>query len=229
MITFAHVSKRYVGSASALLDVNFHIDAGEMVFLTGHSGAGKSTLLRLILMLEQASGGQVVVNGRNLSKTSARLTPQVRRQIGMIFQDHKLLRDKTVFDNVSLPLMIAGMRYSEIRKRVRAVLDKVGLRNKEKAWPSMLSGGEQQRVGIARAIVGMPPILLADEPTGNLDPQLSKELFNLFRQLNAQGVTVMIASHDLSLIRSMSQRVLVLSAGRLIDDIPAVISGGWEK
>ena len=229
MITFAHVSKRYAGSASALLDVNFHIDAGEMVFLTGHSGAGKSTLLRLILMLEQASGGQVVVNGRNLSKTSARLTPQVRRQIGMIFQDHKLLRDKTVFDNVSLPLMIAGMRYSEIRKRVRAVLDKVGLRNKEKAWPLMLSGGEQQRVGIARAIVGMPPILLADEPTGNLDPQLSKELFNLFRQLNAQGVTVMIASHDLTLIRSMSQRVLVLSAGRLIDDIPAVISRGREK
>lgn len=229
MITFAHVSKRYAGSASALLDVNFHIDAGEMVFLTGHSGAGKSTLLRLILMLEQASGGQVVVNGRNLSKTSARLTPQVRRQIGMIFQDHKLLRDKTVFDNVSLPLMIAGMRYSEIRKRVRAVLDKVGLRNKEKAWPLMLSGGEQQRVGIARAIVGMPPILLADEPTGNLDPQLSKELFNLFRQLNAQGVTVMVASHDLTLIRSMSQRVLVLSAGRLIDDIPAVISRGWEK
>jgi len=229
VITFAHVSKRYAGSASALLDVNFHIDAGEMVFLTGHSGAGKSTLLRLILMLEQASGGQVVVNGRNLSKTSARLTPQVRRQIGMIFQDHKLLRDKTVFDNVSLPLMIAGMRYSEIRKRVRAVLDKVGLRNKEKAWPLMLSGGEQQRVGIARAIVGMPPILLADEPTGNLDPQLSKDLFNLFRQLNAQGVTVMIASHDLTLIRSMSQRVLVLSAGRLIDDIPAVISRGWEK
>lgn len=229
MITFEHVSKRYAGSASALLDVNFHIDAGEMVFLTGHSGAGKSTLLRLILMLEQASGGQVVVNGRNLSKTSARLTPQVRRQIGMIFQDHKLLRDKTVFDNVSLPLMIAGMRYSEIRKRVRAVLDKVGLRNKEKAWPLMLSGGEQQRVGIARAIVGMPPILLADEPTGNLDPQLSKELFNLFRQLNAQGVTVMVASHDLTLIRSMSQRVLVLSAGRLIDDIPAVISRGWEK
>ncbi len=229
MITFEHVSKRYAGSASALLDVNFHIDAGEMVFLTGHSGAGKSTLLRLILMLEQASGGQVVVNGRNLGKTSARLTPQVRRQIGMIFQDHKLLRDKTVFDNVSLPLMIAGMRYSEIRKRVRAVLDKVGLLNKEKTWPLMLSGGEQQRVGIARAIVGMPPILLADEPTGNLDPQLSKELFNLFRQLNAQGVTVLIASHDLALIRSMSRRVLVLSAGRLIDDIPALISRDGKK
>ena len=226
MITFRHVSKRYPGSASALLDVNFHIDAGEMVFLTGHSGAGKSTLLRLILMLEQSTGGQVVVNGRNLSKTSPRLTPQVRRQIGMIFQDHKLLSDKTVFDNVSLPLMIAGMRYPDIRKRVRAVLDKVGLQSKEKMWPPMLSGGEQQRVGVARAIVGMPPVLLADEPTGNLDPQLSKELFSLFRQLNGQGVTVLIASHDLTLIRSMGQRVLVLSAGRLIDDIPAVISRG---
>ncbi len=229
MITFEHVSKRYPGGASALLDVNFHIDAGEMVFLTGHSGAGKSTLLRLILMLEQSTGGQVVVNGRNLSKTSPRLTPQVRRQIGMIFQDHKLLSDKTVFDNVSLPLMIAGMRYSDIRKRVRAVLDKVGLQSKEKMWPPMLSGGEQQRVGVARAIVGMPPVLLADEPTGNLDPQLSKELFSLFRQLNGQGVTVLIASHDLTLIRSMGQRVLVLSAGRLIDDIPAVISRGGAQ
>ena len=228
VITFEHVSKRYPGGASALLDVNFHIDAGEMVFLTGHSGAGKSTLLRLILMLEQATGGRVVVNGHNLSKISARLTPQVRRQIGMIFQDYKLLSDKTVFDNVSLPLMIAGMRYSEIRKRVRAVLDKVGLLSKEKMWPLMLSGGEQQRVGVARAIVGMPPVLLADEPTGNLDPQLSEELFNLFRQLNGQGVTVLIASHDLALIRSMGQRVLVLSAGRLIDDIPAVISSGGE-
>ena len=222
MITSEHVRKRYPGGASALLDVSFRIDAGELVFLTGHSGAGKSTLLRLTLMLEQASRGQVLVNGRNLSKTSLRLAPQVRRQIGMIFQDHKLLSDKTVFDNVSLPLMIAGMRYPDIRKRVRAVLDKVGLLSKEKSWPLMLSGGEQQRVGVARAIVGMPPVLLADEPTGNLDPQLSTELFALFRQLNRQGVTVLIASHDLPLIRSMGERVLVLSAGRLIDDIPAV-------
>jgi len=228
MITFEHVSKRYPGSASALLDINFQIEAGEMVFLTGHSGAGKSTLLRLILMLEKASGGQVLVNGRNLSQTPARQSPQVRRQIGMIFQDHKLLRDKTVFDNVSLPLMIAGMRYAEIRKRVRAVLDKVGLLGKEKSWPSMLSGGEQQRVGVARAIVGMPPVLLADEPTGNLDPKLSKELFDLFRQLNGQGVTILIASHDLTLIRSMRQRVLVLADGRLIDDIPAAVSSGVE-
>jgi cell division transport system ATP-binding protein len=228
VITFEHVSKRYPGGASALLDVGFHIDAAELVFLTGHSGAGKSTLLRLVLMLEQATRGQVLVNGRNLSKTPPRLAPQVRRQIGMIFQDHKLLSDKTVFDNVALPLMIAGMRYQDIRKRVRAVLDKVGLSSKEKSWPLMLSGGEQQRVGVARAIVGMPPVLLADEPTGNLDPQLSAELFALFRQLNRQGVTVLIASHDLSLIRSMGERVLVLSAGRLIDDIPAVVGRSEE-
>lgn len=221
MITFEHVTKRYQGGAIALQDVSFHLDAGEMAFLTGHSGAGKSTLLRLTLMLEKATRGQVLVNGRNLSKTPRRLSPQVRRQIGMIFQDHKLLSDKTVFDNVSLPLMIAGMRYRDIHKKVRAALDKVGLLSKEKSWPLTLSGGEQQRVGIARAIVGMPPLLLADEPTGNLDPDLSQELFGLFRQLNDLGVTVLVASHDLGLIRSMGKRVLVLSKGRLVDDIPA--------
>jgi cell division transport system ATP-binding protein len=199
-----------------------------MLFLTGHSGAGKSTLLRLILMLEQATRGQVLVGGRNLSKTPSRMAPQVRQGIGMIFQDHKLLNNKTVFDNVSLPLMIAGMRYADIRKRVRAALDKVGLLNKERSWPLTLSGGEQQRVGIARAIVHMPPILLADEPTGNLDPQLSEELFDLFRQLNENGVTVMIASHDLALIRATGQRVLVLSQGSLVDDIPHVPGQGGE-
>jgi cell division transport system ATP-binding protein len=225
MITFEHVSKRYTEGTQALLDVNFHLAAGEMAFLTGHSGAGKSTLLRLILMLERASRGQVLVDGRNLGKTPSRFAPQVRRRIGMIFQDHKLLSDKTVFDNVALPLMIAGMRYSDIRKKVRASLDTVGLLSKEKSWPLTLSGGEQQRVGIARAIVGMPPILLADEPTGNLDPQLSEDLFALFRRLNARGVTVLVASHDLSLIRSMGQRVLVLSKGRLVDDIAAADVG----
>jgi len=229
MITFEHVSKRYPGPSNALLDVSFNLDVGEMVFLTGHSGAGKSTLLRLILMLEQATRGQVLVDGRNLSKASPNQAPQVRQQIGMIFQDHKLLSDKMVFDNVSLPLIIAGMRYADIKKRVRAALDKVGLLSKEKSWPLTLSGGEQQRVGIARAIVGMPPILLADEPTGNLDPQLSRDLFGLFRQLNDQGVTVMVASHDLSLIRAMAQRVLVLSGGRLIDDIPAAARGGVTR
>ena len=219
MITFEHVSKRYESGVRALQDVSFHLDPGEMVFLTGHSGAGKSTLLRLVLMLERTTRGQVHVNGRNLSRTASRLAPQVRQGIGMIFQDHKLLSDKTVFDNVALPLMIAGMRYADIRKRVRASLDKVGLLSKEKSWPMMLSGGEQQRVGIARAIVGMPPLLLADEPTGNLDPDLSEDLFTLFGQLNGQGVTVLIASHDLALVRSMEKRVLVLSQGRLVDDI----------
>lgn len=221
MISFEHVTKRYSGGITALQDLNFHLGAGEMVFLTGHSGAGKSTLLRLILMLEKASRGQVVVNGRNLTQTPRSMAPGVRQRVGMIFQDHKLLRDKTIFDNVALPLLIAGMRYVEIRKRVRAALDKVGLLHRERAWPLALSGGEQQRVGIARAIVGMPPILLADEPTGNLDPELSRELFDLFRQVNAQGVTILIASHDLALVREMRQRVLVLSEGRLIDDIPA--------
>ena len=197
-----------------------------MVFLTGHSGAGKSTLLRLVLMLEQATRGQVLVDGHNLSRMPMRQAPRIRRNVGMIFQDHQLLKDKTVFDNVSLPLMIAGLRYQDIRKRVRAALDKVGLLSKEKSWPLTLSGGEQQRVGIARAIVGMPPVLLADEPTGNLDPELSRELFGLFRQLNEQGVTVLIASHDLALIRSMGQRVLVLSQGMLVDDIPGADIAG---
>ena len=221
MITFDHVSKRYTGGNQALADVSFHLAPGEMVFLTGHSGAGKSTLLRLILMLEQATRGRVVVNGKNLSTTPMSQAPGIRQGMGMIFQDHKLLRDKTVLDNVALPLMIAGLRYAEIRKRVRAALSKVGLLDKEKSWPMTLSGGEQQRVGVARAIVGMPPVLLADEPTGNLDPELSADLFGLFRQLNQLGVTELIASHDLDLIRRMGDRVLVLQKGRLIDDIPA--------
>ncbi len=221
MITFEHVSKRYPGGNQALADVSFHLAAGEMVFLTGHSGAGKSTMLRLILMLEQATRGHVLVNGMNLSRITMNQAPRIRQGIGMIFQDHKLLRNKTVSDNVALPLLIAGLRYTEIRKRVRASLDKVGLLSKEKSWPMTLSGGEQQRVGVARAIVGMPPVLLADEPTGNLDPELSADLFGLFRQLNQLGVTVLIASHDLDLIKRMGDRVLVLQKGCLIDDIPA--------
>jgi len=221
MIKFDRVSKLYPGGHRALADVSFTIEPGNMVFLTGHSGAGKSTVLRLIMMLERASRGQVIVNDRNLGKTPDRLAPLVRQSTGMIFQDHKLLRDKTVADNVALPLVIAGLKYTDIRKRVRAALDKVGLLDKEAAWPLTLSGGEQQRVGIARAIVGMPPLLLADEPTGNLDPNLSRELFALFEEVSEQGVTVLIASHDLDLIRQMRKRVLVLSSGRLADDIPA--------
>ena len=221
MIKFDRVSKLYPGGHRALADVSFTIEPGSMVFLTGHSGAGKSTVLRLIMMLERASRGQVIVNDRNLGKTPDRVAPLVRQSIGMIFQDHKLLRDKTVADNVALPLVIAGLKYADIRKRVRAALDKVGLLDKEAAWPLTLSGGEQQRVGIARAIVGMPPLLLADEPTGNLDPNLSRELFALFEEVSERGVTVLIASHDLDLIRKMRKRVLVLSSGRLADDIPA--------
>lgn len=221
MIKFDRVSKLYPGGSRALADVSFTIERGSMVFLTGHSGAGKSTLLRLVMMLERASRGQVIVNDRNLTTTPDRFAPQVRRDTGMIFQDHKLLKDKTVADNVALPMMIAGLRYGDIRKRVRAALDKVGLLEKETAWPQTLSGGEQQRVGIARAIVAMPPLLLADEPTGNLDPNLSRELFGLFKEVSEQGVTVLIASHDLDLIRHTRKRVLVLSNGRLADDIPA--------
>ena len=221
MISFENVGKRYPGGVQALSELSFDVAAGEMVFLTGHSGAGKSTLLRLLMLLERPSRGQVMVNGRNLGRTPDRLAPKVRQEIGMIFQDHKLLSDKRVADNVALPLLIAGMRYADIRRRVRAALDKVGLLHKERAWPLTLSGGEQQRVGIARAIVSMPPLLLADEPTGNLDPDLSEELFGLFREVNATGTTVLIASHDLDLIKRMGDRVLVLSQGRLVDDIPS--------
>ena len=219
MIRFERVSKRYPNGTQALNELSFALGRGSMAFLTGHSGAGKSTLLRLVLMLERATRGQVMVDGRDLGRTPDRLAPMVRRGIGMIFQDHKLLSDKTVFDNVALPLMIAGLRYADIRRKVRAALDMVGLLDKEKSWPLALSGGEQQRVGIARAIVAMPPLLLADEPTGNLDPDLSWELFGLFRSLNERGVTVLIASHDLGLVRRMRQRVLVLEGGRLVDDI----------
>lgn len=220
MIRFERVSKHYGGNR-ALNDVSFAIEPGAMVFVTGHSGAGKSTLLRLIMMLDRATRGSVIVNGRNLTTSPDRVAPQVRQGTGMIFQDHKLLKDKTVADNVALPMMIAGLKYGDIKKRVRAALDKVGLLGKENAWPQSLSGGEQQRVGIARAIVAMPPLLLADEPTGNLDPVLSRELFRLFEEVSGQGVTVLVASHDLDLIRQMRKRVLVLSGGRLADDIPA--------
>ncbi|KAA9131834.1 cell division ATP-binding protein FtsE [Marinihelvus fidelis] len=219
MIRFERVSKRYPNGNQALSELSFELADGEFCFLTGHSGAGKSTLLRLVMMLERASRGTVEVAGRDLGRTHDRMAPRVRQGIGMIFQDHKLLNDKTVFDNVALPLLIAGFRYADIGKKVRAALKKVGLADQEQAWPLSLSGGEQQRVGVARAIVGMPPLLLADEPTGNLDPELSWELFGLFRELNQRGMTVLIASHDLHLVRRMGERVLVLSDGRLVDDL----------
>ena len=216
MIRFDNVSKRYENGHEALRQLNLSVDEGEMCFLTGHSGAGKSTLLKLIMRMEKASQGQVFVNGQNLSRMGAGQIPYLRRNIGVVFQNHQLLFDRSVFDNVALPLLIEGTAPSEIGRRVRAALDKVGLLKKEKLNPITLSGGEQQRVGIARAVVNKPPLLLADEPTGNLDPQLSSEIMHLFEQFNEVGVTVLIASHDLGLIARMGRRVLTLSDGQLV-------------
>ena len=218
MIRFEHVTKRYEERGDALSDLSFEVGEGEMVFLTGHSGAGKSTLLRLIGLLERPTRGQVVVNGRNLGTLSRGKIPYHRREVGMIFQDHRLLPDRTVFENVALPLVVSGLGAKEIGRRVRAALDQVGLLKRERARPLALSGGEQQRVGIARAVVGRPPLLLADEPTGNLDPELSREIFGLFERFHYVGVTLIIATHDLSLIRNMGHRTFTLSSGRLVDD-----------
>jgi cell division transport system ATP-binding protein len=218
MIHFDNVSKRYPGGHEGLAGTSFRIEPGEMAFLTGHSGAGKSTLLKLIGLLERATRGQVWVNDRNLNKLKNRDIPFHRREVGMIFQDHRLLHDRTVFDNVALPLVVAGISHQEIQRKVRAALDKVGLLNKEKVYPVMLSGGEQQRVGIARAVVTRPPVILADEPTGNLDPELSREIMELFMQFNQVGVTLLIATHDIDLINTLGQRTLTLRQGRLVGD-----------
>ncbi|MGD8308168.1 MAG: cell division ATP-binding protein FtsE [Chromatiales bacterium] len=218
MIRFDNVTKRYPGGHEGLRQVGFHVAAGEMVFLTGHSGAGKSTLLKLIGLIERCSRGQVHVGGRNLARIKPREVPFHRRQVGMIFQSHRLLMDRTVFDNVALPLVVAGLGHQETGRRVRAALDKVGLLRKEKAFPVTLSGGEQQRVGIARAVVSRPPVVLADEPTGNLDPGLSREIMELFVQFNQVGVTLMVASHDIELISGMGKRILRLDQGQLTGD-----------
>ena len=218
MIRFDSVSKRYPGGFDALTQVNFELAAGEMAFLTGHSGAGKSTLLKLITLIERPTSGQVFINGQNLNRINSGQIPYLRRNIGVVFQNHQLLFDRSVFDNVALPLQIAGYQRAEVGRRVRAALDKVGLLNKEKQNPIALSGGEQQRVGIARAVVNKPPLLLADEPTGNLDPQLSAEIMQLFQEFQDVGVGVLIASHDLGLIKRMNKRVLGLSEGELVHD-----------
>ncbi|GAB4345677.1 MAG: cell division ATP-binding protein FtsE [Gammaproteobacteria bacterium] len=216
MIRFDEVSKRYPGGNDALSRVSFQLDKGEMAFLTGHSGAGKSTLLKLISMIERATRGQILLDGENVTRVRRGRVPHLRRKIGIIFQNHQLLYDRTVFDNVALPLIISGLRHQEIARRVRAALDKVGLLGKEKLEPIRLSGGEQQRVGIARAVVNKPPLLLADEPTGNLDPELSREIMDLFRRFNDVGVTVLIASHDIELIRTYGKKTLILKQGQLI-------------
>ena len=215
MIVLDNVSKRYPGGFEALNQVNLHIERGEMAFLTGHSGAGKSTLLKLIMLMERPNQGQILVGGQNLNRIPRRQIPYYRRHIGVVFQSHHLLFDRSVFQNVALPLEIAGVSHRDIGKRVRAALDKVGLLKKESLSPLALSGGEQQRVGIARAIVNKPSVLLADEPTGNLDPDLSEDIMHLFEQFNQVGVTVLIASHDLALISHLKHRVIRLEQGRL--------------
>lgn len=217
MLVFDHVSKRYPNGYEALSDVSFSVAAGEFVFLTGPSGAGKSTLLKLINGIERSSRGQVHVDGQNISRLPARKIPGLRQRIGVVFQNHQLLFDRRVYDNVALPLLIAGMRPAEIGRRVRAALSKVGLTGREGDWPETLSGGEQQRVGIARAVVHRPPMLLADEPTGNLDPDLSREIMSLFLQFSQLGVTVLIATHDLELVEAMPARRVQLQGGRILE------------
>lgn len=218
MITFEHVGKRYGGRFEALSHLNFRVGHGEMVFLTGHSGAGKSSLLRLIMRLERPSRGRILVAGHDIDRLHSTQVPFYRRQIGVVFQDHQLLFDRSIYHNVALPLEIQGMEPREAARRVRAALDKVGLLHRERALPIELSGGEQQRVGIARAVVNKPALLLADEPTGNLDPQLSADIMSLFEDFNRIGTTVMVASHDLALIARLRHRTLRLNDGRLVAD-----------
>lgn len=217
-IRFIHVGKRYEDDFDALTGVNFCINAGEMVFLTGQSGAGKSTLLKLIMLMERPTRGKIIIGDNDLGQLSKRQIPYYRRQIGVVHQNHQLLADRSVFDNVLLPLQIAGFDPADAARRARAALDKVGLLHKEHDHPISLSTGEQQRIGIARAIVHKPKLLLADEPTGNLDPQLSEDVMRLFAQFNQIGTTVLVASHDLRLIEHMRRRTLVLRKGRIIAD-----------
>lgn len=217
MIRFEQVHKRYANGREALAGVSFKIDHGELAFLTGHSGAGKSSILKLIALIERPTRGQVFIASQNTSGIKPRGIPQFRRSLGVVFQDHKLLHDRPVADNVALPLIIAGLPRREIDRRVRAALDQVGLLGKEKSRPLELSTGEQQRVGIARAVVAKPALLIADEPTGNLDPQLALEIMMLFKRFNEVGVTVVIATHDVHLIEHFGARRIILGDGRVAD------------
>lgn len=217
MLLFQNVTKRYTSGYEALRDVSLEITNGELIFLTGHSGAGKSTLLKLIPILEKPTSGSIILDGANIVRMKKRYIPLLRRNIGMVFQDHHLLYDRSVLNNVMLPLEVSGMHRRECRKRAQAALDKVGLLSKVDRQPITLSTGEQQRVGIARAVVNRPPILLADEPTGNLDPKLSKEIMMLLADFNAVGVTTIIATHDIQLAKKMQRRMVVLHQGKLIE------------
>jgi len=222
VISFQRVYKRYPNGREALSEVSFDLASGEMAFLTGHSGAGKSTVLKLIALLERPTRGQVVVNGVSTSKVTRRHVPPFRRQVGVVFQDHRLLADRPVYDNVALPLVIAGAPRREMDKRVRAALDQVGLLGKETSFPTELSAGEQQRVGIARAVIAKPPVLIADEPTGNLDPDLALEVMNLFKRLNDVGVTVLVATHDVHVIERLRVRRIHIEHGQLAGVPPDV-------
>ncbi|HXE77271.1 MAG TPA: cell division ATP-binding protein FtsE [Rhodanobacter sp.] len=221
MIHFDQVSKRYAGGREALSQLSFDVAAGEMAFVTGHSGAGKSTLLKLLGAIERPSGGSIMLGGKNLARLRRRDIPRLRRNIGMVFQDHRLLLERTVYANVELPLLIGGVAVRERRLQVRRALQKVGLLAYEQQLPDSLSAGEQQRVGIARAIVAQPSLLIADEPTGNLDPQLAVDIMELFVEVQTAGTTVLIASHDLPLIKRMRKRVIVLDHGHLVADLAA--------
>lgn len=220
MIRLENVRKRYPNGHDALKGINLHIDSAEMVFLTGRSGAGKSTLLKLIALLERPSSGKVLFEKNNLALLSPKQIPFHRRRVGVIFQNPTLLNDRSVFENVALPLHIAGYKETEIHHRVNASLDLVGLLDKVKRDPTLLSGGEQQRVGIARAIVTRPDVILADEPTGNLDPALSSDIMSLFARLNQVGITLVIATHDLSLINQMNYRQIELRDGIVYSPAP---------
>jgi cell division transport system ATP-binding protein len=215
MIIFDQVSKRYPGGYEALKNLSFEINAGEMVYLTGHSGAGKSTLLKLVAAIERPNSGSVLVNGHNIKSMKTAAVPFLRQNIGIVFQDHKLLYDRSVFDNVLLPLQIGGFDSRESAKRVRAALDKVGLLNREKSHPIALSGGEQQRLCIARAIVNRPSILLADEPTGNLDIEYAHDIMEIFKSFHQVGATLLLATHDEAILRDFPARTLALNHGEL--------------
>jgi cell division transport system ATP-binding protein len=218
MIRFDQVHKRYPNGREALSGVSFSIESGALTFLTGHSGAGKSSILKLIALIERPTRGQVLVNSQNTAGVKPRGIPHFRRNLGVVFQDHKLLHDRPVADNVALPLIIAGVQRREIDKRVRAALDQVGLLGREKSLPLELSTGEQQRVGIARAVVAKPALLIADEPTGNLDPELALEIMKLFKRFSEVGVTVVVASHDVHLIDQVGARRIVISEGRVVGE-----------
>jgi cell division transport system ATP-binding protein len=215
VIRFENVHKRYPNGREALRGVSFALERGEMAFLTGPSGAGKSTLLKLITLIEKPTRGTVLVNHQNTSRVTRRRIPAFRQRIGVVFQDHKLLYDRTIFDNVALPLVIIGLGPREISRRVRAALDQVGLLGRERHAPITLSTGEQQRVGIARAVASRPDVVVADEPTGNLDPELSLEIMRLFERFNEVGVTLLIATHDLELIDKVGRRRIRLADGQI--------------